>query len=223
MHTMILLGLCTAVALWMRDVVETDNYTLEAGLESLAAGLTAVLFRRGVRTWERKRPLPGEIWLARVPFRDRDEAAPHYCVVVGRRFGHADVLQITSQNKDTRDDFVRIPNVGWDTVSGKDHWLEIGLTPRRVPYVDFLKSRPQGACPRTTWRQIRDRRRKCRAAAPRAREPDRGPPARSEARHLAVLARHENGSRVSPNSTARCGGSQPGTAPAWTKGWTVSP
>ncbi|WP_462023337.1 hypothetical protein [Kitasatospora cinereorecta] len=158
MHTMILLGLCTAVALWMRDVVETDNYTLEAGLESLAAGLTAVLFRRGVRTWERKRPLPGEIWLARVPFRDRDEAAPHYCVVVGRRFGHADVLQITSQNKDTRDDFVRIPNVGWDTVSGKDHWLEIGLTPRRVPYVDFLKSRPQGACPRTTWRQIRDRR-----------------------------------------------------------------
>jgi len=164
-RTVVLLGLCAAVVLWTRDRVETENWSLEAGLEGLAAGLTAVLVRSGVRRWERGRPMPGEIWLAMVPFRDKDEAAQHYCVVVGRRLGHAEVLQITSQNKDSRRHFVQIPNDGWDFVSGKAHWLEVGLPPRKVPYADFLKDRPQGPCPKATWRHIRNRRR-----GPKARE-----------------------------------------------------
>ncbi|MFH9619207.1 hypothetical protein [Streptomyces pratensis] len=174
-QTAVLLGLCTAVALWTRNTLETDNYTLEGVLESLAAGFVAVLFRRGVRGWERTRPLPGEVWLARVPFRERAGVSQHYCVIVGRRSGHAEVLQITSQNKDTRDDFVRMPNERWDSVSGKDHWLEIGLPPRRVPYTDFLKPRPQGPCPRTTWRQLRSRRPRTPGRAAAYRRAGRSP------------------------------------------------
>lgn len=153
---LLLLGLCVAEALWLRHRMDTGNWSLEAGVESLAAGATAFVFRRPLRRWERGRPLPGEVWLAMVPFRDREEKARHYCVVVGRGPTHAKVLQITSQNKDGRRDHVRIPGDGWAFNSSKDaHWVEIGLPPRRVPYGDFLKTAPQGPCPRRTWRQIR--------------------------------------------------------------------
>ncbi|NYI04691.1 hypothetical protein [Allostreptomyces psammosilenae] len=155
LRTLALLALCTAVTLWIRDAVGTGNWTLGSTLESLGAGVTALLFRGAVRRWERGRPMAGEVWLALVPFRDRDEEAQHYCVVLRRRYGHAEVLQITSRNKDARADFIRMPNDGWDVVSGRDHWLEIGLPPRRVPYRKFLKDTPQGPCPRATWRQVR--------------------------------------------------------------------
>ncbi|MFF5182586.1 hypothetical protein ACFY30_02175 [Streptomyces sp. NPDC000345] len=155
-YAVLLVGLCVAVALWLRQRMDTGNWSLEAAVESLAAGATALVFRRLLRRSERGRPLPGEIWLALVPFRERDEEARHYCVVVGRGLRHAKVLQITSQNKDDRRDHVRIPRDGWAVNSGKDaHWMEIGLPPRRVPYRDFLKDRPQGPCPKATWRQIR--------------------------------------------------------------------
>ncbi len=154
-RTAVLLGLSTVVVLWTRGQVESDNWTLESTAVNLTAGTTALLFRVAVRRWERGRPLPGEVWLALVPFRERDEAAQHYCVVVARRLGYAQVLQITSQNKDDRDDHVFLPNDGWDLVSGKPHWLEIGLPPRKVPYRDFLKDRPQGPCPKAAWRQVR--------------------------------------------------------------------
>ncbi|KUN84624.1 hypothetical protein [Streptomyces griseoruber] len=157
---LLLLGLCLAEALWLRQKMDTGNWSLEAGIECLAAGATAFAFRRLLRRWERGRPLPGEVWLAMVPFREREETARHYCVVVGRGLTRAKVLQITSQNKDDRADHVRIPGEGWAFNSSKDaHWMEIGLPPRHVPYRDFLKATPQGPCPRTTWRRIRTHRR----------------------------------------------------------------
>ena len=151
----LLVVLCVAEALWLRQKTGTDNWSLLASAESLTAGATALVFRRLLRRWERGRPLPGEVWLAMVPFRERDEEDRHYCVVVGRGLTHARVLQITSQNKDGRSGFVRIPNGRWDVRSGKDHWMELGPVPREVPYGKFLKDVPQGPCPRSTWRQIR--------------------------------------------------------------------
>ncbi|WP_236238855.1 hypothetical protein [Streptomyces sp. CC228A] len=153
-----LLAVSTAVALWVRHAVGTDDWTRGATLESLAAGITAFAFRVAVRRSERGRPLPGEVWLALVPFRERDECARHYCVVLSRRWGYAEVLQITSQNKDGRSGFVWLPNADWDRVSGKGHWVEVGLPPRRVPYRNFLKDRPQGPCPPAVWRELRRRR-----------------------------------------------------------------
>ncbi|WP_228984057.1 hypothetical protein [Streptomyces sp. DH12] len=157
--TALLLGLCAVVALWVRGRVGSDGWTLGATLESLAAGVTALALRGAVRRAERGRPLPGEVWLAMVPFREDDRRARHYCVVVARRRGHAEVLQITSQDKEGRRDHVWMPNDGWDPASGKEHWVERGVAPRRVPYADFLKARPQGPCPRATWRLVRRRRR----------------------------------------------------------------
>ncbi|MEH0530989.1 type II toxin-antitoxin system PemK/MazF family toxin [Streptomyces stelliscabiei] len=147
-------------------------------LEIPAAGLTAMVFFLVVRWWGRRysalpprgrqsadmpgrpsRPImpePGEIWLAMVPYREgTGEESQHYCVVVSRHERHAGVLQITSQNKDARRDHIRIPNDGWDEVSGKDHWMEIGVPLREVPYEKFLTVSPQGRCPATTWEQIR--------------------------------------------------------------------
>ncbi|MFJ3161128.1 hypothetical protein [Streptomyces kanasensis] len=156
--TVLLLLMCAAVTLWVRGRVGTDGWTLGATLESLAAGVTALLLRAALRRGERGRPLAGEVWLAMVPFREDDRRARHYCVVVARRRGYAEVLQITSQNKEGRRDHVWMPNAGWDPTSGKEHWVETGV-PRRVPYEDFLKARPQGPCPGTTWRVLRVRRR----------------------------------------------------------------
>ncbi|MEU3451808.1 hypothetical protein AB0H29_31980 [Streptomyces thermolilacinus] len=171
-RTALLLALCAVVALWVRDRVGTGDWTLGATLESLAAGITALVFRGVVRRRERGRPLPGEVWLAMVPFRDTDQAARHYCVVLRRRLGYADVLQITSQDKDGRSGYLPMPNGAWDTVSGKPHWVETARPPRRVPYRDFLKDRPQGPCPTPTWRQLRHG---PAPAVPRA--PRRGTPA----------------------------------------------
>lgn len=140
-------------------------------LEIPAAGLTAMVFFLVVRWWGRRcvappprgrqsvdrptMPAPGEIWLAMVPYREgTGEESQHYCIVVTCHEHHAGVLQITSQNKDTRRDHIRMPNDGWDEVSGKDHWTEIGIPLREVPYEKFLTVSPQGRCPATTWGQI---------------------------------------------------------------------
>ncbi|PBC66180.1 hypothetical protein BX265_8505 [Streptomyces sp. TLI_235] len=102
---------------------------------------------------EVRRPAAGEVWLAEVPLHeDRSQTLRHYCVVVQNHPGHASVLQITSQSKEHRQDFIRMPNDGWDFYSGKDHWLE--LRRREVPYELFLKSAPQGPCPPGTWQEI---------------------------------------------------------------------
>lgn len=153
------------------------RWMLTSMLEIPAAGLTAMVFFLVARWWGRRyvalpprsrrsadrpgrpsqptMPEPGEIWLAMVPYREgTGEESQHYCVVVSCHERHAGVLQITSQNKDARRDHIRMPNVGWDEVSGKDHWMEIGVPLREVPYEKFLTVSPQGQCPATTWGQI---------------------------------------------------------------------
>lgn len=180
-------------------------------LEIPAAGLTAMVFFLVVRWWGRRYlappprgrqsvdrpggpsrptlPEPGEIWLAMVPYREgTGEESQHYCVVVSCHDDHVGVLQITSQNKDTRRDHIRIPNDGWDEVSGKDHWMEIGVPLREVPYENFLTVSPQGRCPATTWGQIQ--------AAHQPDQPHQPNQERSRGRGADASASHDE-SRVS--------------------------
>ncbi|WP_344329799.1 hypothetical protein, partial [Kitasatospora putterlickiae] len=167
-----------------QDPAAANGYALQC----LVVGVFAWLWRVGVRSWagdlvERPRPrrtaptssrggtttatrpAAGEVWVAMVPFRDRAEAARHYCVVVGARAGYAEVLQITSKDKDHRADFIRMENEGWDR-TGKPSWVEIGMTPRRVPYESFLSDHPQGPCPPRIWQEIQRRQAALGAARP---------------------------------------------------------
>ncbi|MFJ8435078.1 hypothetical protein ACIQ9P_27640 [Kitasatospora sp. NPDC094019] len=130
--------------------------------------------RGSARTITVSRPSAGEVWVAMVPFRDRPEAARHYCVVVGARAGYAEVLQITSKDKGHRDDYIRMENEGWDR-TGKASWVEIGMAPRRVPYESFLADHPQGPCPPRIWREIQRRQAALGADRPARPRPVGGP------------------------------------------------
>ncbi|MFK4596031.1 hypothetical protein [Streptomyces pristinaespiralis] len=166
-RTALYLGAGWSAMLWAEAQVDSPYWNIRGLAVSGATGVAAFVVHRGIRWWDAaranrapgsrlgRRPARGEVWLAMVPYRESDQAAQHYCVVLRTRAGHAEVLQITSKNKDGRADHIRIPNAGWDHVSGRDHWVEIGVPPRPVPYPDFLKSRPQGRCHRATWRQLR--------------------------------------------------------------------
>ncbi|MFE7836412.1 hypothetical protein ACFU53_10240 [Streptomyces sp. NPDC057474] len=164
-HAAVVLGASRAAVLWAETRFDSAVWSSRTLAQSGAAGLAAFLCHRAVRWWDdgglnggRRRPAPGEIWHALVPFREATGERPHYCVVMRPRLRHVEVLQITSQDKDHRADHLRIPNDGWDLSSGKAHWVEIGLPPRLVPYEKFTNARPKGRCPKPTWRQLRARR-----------------------------------------------------------------
>ncbi|MEV7526105.1 hypothetical protein [Streptomyces sp. NPDC091371] len=157
--------LLAAVALAVRYVdgrVAGEAWNLRAAAVSSTAGLVALAVYLGVRWWDRSqgaRPVPGEVWLAMVPLReDPKQELRHYCVVLATGRGFAEVAQITSKDKDGRRDHIRIPNDGWDEVSGRPHWVEIGREPRTVRYRGFLRSRPQGRCPDAVFAQLQARR-----------------------------------------------------------------
>ncbi|MFF4485422.1 hypothetical protein ACFY0F_02840 [Streptomyces sp. NPDC001544] len=110
--------------------------------------------RPGSTEREVRRPRPGEIWLAHIPKReDESDTLRHYCVIVRNRASYAEVMQITSQDKTGWRDFIPFPNDGWDHTE-REHWLEVALPPRRVPYGSFLKPTPQGDCPEGAWEAI---------------------------------------------------------------------
>ncbi|WP_339133686.1 hypothetical protein WJM95_30890 [Streptomyces sp. f51] len=157
-----LLVLCQISAHWVAARFDAPEWSARATVQCGAAGLTAYLCLVVLRRWDdrglpsgSRRPGPGEVWHAVVPFRDNEGSKERYCVVMRSRPHHVEVLKITSQNKDHRDDHIRMPNHGWDSTSGKDHWVEIGLQPLRVPYQNFTDGRPKGRCPRPVWRRLR--------------------------------------------------------------------
>ncbi|MEU3775760.1 hypothetical protein AB0F11_21585 [Streptomyces sp. NPDC032472] len=161
-RTAVLLAVAACAVLAVEARVAGQPGNVRATAEGAAAGLAALVVHLGVRGWDRRRgarPLPGEVWLAMVPLReDPERQLRHYCVVLDIGSGAARVAQITSKDKDGRRDHIRIPNDGWDKVSGRAHWVEIGREPRVVPYRRFLKSRPQGRCPAGVWTQLQSRR-----------------------------------------------------------------
>ncbi|QES47220.1 hypothetical protein DEJ50_04605 [Streptomyces venezuelae] len=173
-----LYALVQVAARWADSRIEAapEHWTPWAMAICGAAGLAALLFLRGVRAWDQKRgagsrtpglarrngnrfgrpPLAGQIWVAMVPLReDPTQELRHYCVIVKPRLLHAEVLQITSKNKDGRRDFIRLPNDGWHKNKDKAHWVEFGQQPRKVKYTRFLANRPQGRCPTPAWQQLR--------------------------------------------------------------------
>ncbi|MEV8531801.1 hypothetical protein [Streptomyces sp. NPDC051211] len=157
--------------------VPADQWNIRATAVAGAAGLAVLVLRSGFRAWDQKyggaaptrgaaryrarfghRPVAGQIWLADVPLReDASQTLRHYCVITRTRLFHAEVLQITSKNKDGRRDFIRLPNHGWHENDNTPHWVECGQQPRRVSYGKFLTNRPQGPCPRDAWKQLRTR------------------------------------------------------------------
>ncbi|MEU6868088.1 hypothetical protein ABZ924_33485 [Streptomyces sp. NPDC046876] len=161
-RTPVLLAVAVCAVLALKSGVAGQPGNVRAAAGGAAAGLAALVVHLGVRGWDRRRgarPLPGEVWLAMVPLReDPGRQLRHYCVVLDTGSGAARVAQITSKDKDGRRDHIRIPNDGWDRVSGRAHWVEIGREPRVVPYRKFLKSRPQGRCPADVWTQLQSRR-----------------------------------------------------------------
>lgn len=98
-----------------------------------------------------QRPGPGEIWWATVPFVDVDGEKYRPCVVLWVRARHAQVLQVTSQDKSWSPDHIRLPRAGWAADTDKDSWLEIGQV-RKVPYRKF--DRLAGNCPNQQWQQV---------------------------------------------------------------------
>ncbi|MGW0965059.1 hypothetical protein [Streptomyces sp. NPDC002516] len=157
-----LLVLGQIAAHWAATRFDAPEWSARATVQCGAAGLTAYLCLVVLRRWDdrglpsgSRRPGPGEVWHAVVPFRDNEGSKERYCVVMRSRPHHVEVLKITSRNKDHRDDHIRMPNHGWDLTSGKEHWVEIGLQPLRVPYQNFTDGRPKGRCPRPVWRRLR--------------------------------------------------------------------
>ncbi|MFD7631552.1 hypothetical protein ACFV7Q_37025 [Streptomyces sp. NPDC059851] len=190
LRTALLLAAAVGAALYVEGLVAGRPWSVRAPVEGLVAGLVALVTHLLVRRWDERRgarPFPGEVWLAMVPLReDPERQLRHYCVVLETGSGGARVAQITSKDKDGRRDHIRIPNTGWDEVSGRPHWVEIGRQPRVVPYRRFLKSRPQGRCPDAVWAQLQSR----RPAAP-ARPAGTGSPQWTASRLLrGVLARY---------------------------------
>jgi hypothetical protein len=161
LRTVVLLGAVAAAVRYTEGRVAAQPWNIRLAAEGFAAGAAALVVCAGIRWWQRShgaRPLPGEIWLAMVPLReDPERQLRHYCVVLDTGRGYADVAQITSKDKDGRRDHIRIPNDGWDEVSGRPHWVEIGREPRRVRSGKFLRSQPQGRCPEAVFAQLRSR------------------------------------------------------------------
>ncbi|MFG1888589.1 type II toxin-antitoxin system PemK/MazF family toxin [Micromonospora sp. NPDC049051] len=97
-------------------------------------------------------PRPGEIWWADVPYADGTGSKVRPCLVLRADARGADVLKITSQDKSSRDDHVRIPTREWDPDADHDSFVDLA-EPAHVPLAGF--SRQAGDCDPTLWRHIR--------------------------------------------------------------------
>ncbi|WP_282204938.1 type II toxin-antitoxin system PemK/MazF family toxin [Kitasatospora fiedleri] len=102
-----------------------------------------------------RRPQPGQVWYAYVPFEEGGGGKDRPCLVVGAGPTGATVLKITSQDKsDLPEHYWPIANTGWNRSGHESSWLQ-NHTPLRVPYDGFR--RPLGLCPADLWREVTDR------------------------------------------------------------------
>ncbi|MFI6445884.1 hypothetical protein [Kitasatospora sp. NPDC050543] len=184
-----LAALCSLAAVLAGDLLvprifgqQDPGWAGAATVQSLVVGVVAWVWSRSVRAWARTaavaatsvhapdQPAPGEVWLAMVPYRERAEEGRRHCVVLRTCDDHAEVVQITTRNKDDRADHIRMSPKGWSR-TGKPCWVEAGAPPRKVRYENFLARQAQGRCPAGTWRQIKKR----QAALAAARPPESRP------------------------------------------------
>jgi hypothetical protein len=100
----------------------------------------------------RKRPQPGEIWWADVPFEDGTGHKVRPCLVLRTHQHQVEVLKITSQDQSTRRDHVEIPTEAWDHRATHNSFLDLS-DPFRLR--DSAFSRKAGRVDAKTWRAVR--------------------------------------------------------------------
>ncbi|MEV0811141.1 type II toxin-antitoxin system PemK/MazF family toxin [Micromonospora sp. NPDC050200] len=97
-------------------------------------------------------PRPGEIWWADVPYHDGTGSKVRPCLVLRADDRGAEILKITSQDKSSRDDHVRIPTRDWDPDADHDSWLDLA-EPVHVPTGAFTNR--AGTCDQALWRRLK--------------------------------------------------------------------
>ncbi|MCU7826036.1 hypothetical protein [Kitasatospora sp. DSM 101779] len=119
----------------------------------LLAGLPPVEWTGGgVRPPER-RPVPGEMWWADVPFEESGGSKDRPVLVVRVLEGRLEVLRSTSQDRLGRSDHIRLPTGAWNPEAAHDSCLDLRL---RTLTADRLR-RYAGPCPVGVWRVVRGR------------------------------------------------------------------
>jgi len=102
------------------------------------------------RSWLR-RPAPGEIWWADVPFDDSWDSKVRPCLVIRTHRKSVEVLKITSQDKSHRWDHIEIETGSWDRRARYNSYLDLS-SPRKLLDQDF--KRRAGTCDEWTWNQV---------------------------------------------------------------------
>ena len=92
------------------------------------AALVVVLLLRAIKRRGR-RPRPGEIWFAQVPFRDGTGSKDRPVLVLSVDGRRCTVAQFTSQDRDARRDFLRVPA----GIPGLDRSSWVSLQPVGLP------------------------------------------------------------------------------------------
>lgn len=103
-----------------------------------------------------KRPSPGQVWWATMPFSDGSGFKKRPCLVVRTHPRGVDVLKITSQDKSHIRDCIPISNETWyKHVRQSGSWLDLSLTYHLDDHAfhELLATR----CDSTAWSRVRQR------------------------------------------------------------------
>ncbi|MEV8094470.1 hypothetical protein [Kitasatospora sp. NPDC085879] len=119
----------------------------------LAAGLPPVEWTGGGIHPPGRRPVPGEMWWADVPFAESGESKDRPVLVVRVLDDRLEVLKSTSQDWLSRSDHIRLPTRTWNPEADHDSCLDLRL---RTLEPDRLR-RYAGPCPTGVWRVVRGR------------------------------------------------------------------
>ncbi|MEU3303775.1 type II toxin-antitoxin system PemK/MazF family toxin [Streptomyces sp. NPDC006678] len=109
-------------------------------------------FERGARPGPARRPQPGEIWWANVPYEDGPGSKDRPCLVLAVRGGAARVAKITSRYHDERPGVIPLPPGTVGDAQGRASFLETDEL-REVRVRDFR--RRVGVVDPLLWDQLR--------------------------------------------------------------------
>jgi hypothetical protein len=103
------------------------------------------------RSWLR-RPGPGDIWWAEVPYDGGTGSKVRPCLVLRTHRRGVEVLKITSQDRSARHDHVEIPTSTWDRRADHNSYLDLS-DPYRIR--DSALRRKAGRLDARTWQAVR--------------------------------------------------------------------
>ncbi|MDO0927522.1 type II toxin-antitoxin system PemK/MazF family toxin [Streptomyces sp. TG1A-8] len=99
-----------------------------------------------------RRPRPGDIWWADVPYEDRPESKDRPCLVLAVRGDRATVAKISSKYHDERAGVIPLPPGAVGDAHGRPSFLQTDEL-REVPVADFR--RRVGVVDPVLWDQVR--------------------------------------------------------------------